>query len=330
MKVVIPLAGLGKRLRPQTHTRPKPLVNLAGKPLLGHILERITPLPIDEIIFITGYLGHQIEEYVSANYDLPARYVEQEEQLGQAHAIGLARDSLHGPTFIVFADTIFETDIQKLTQVESDGLIYTHEVDDPSRFGVAVMDGKHISRLVEKPKTPVGNLAIVGLYYFSEGEDLITAIDELLESGKQTEGEYYIADAIQLMIERGAKLETETMPVWLDCGTSEALLDTNRYLLGTYHQPEFAYPGSTVIPPVYIADSAVIENSVIGPHVSLDREARVTGSIVRDSILGQGCKVDKATLEASIIGNDASVRSTYSCLNVGDTASVSMGTTNTD
>ncbi len=144
MKVVIPLAGLGTRLRPQTYTRPKPLVNLAGKPLLGHILDRLTPLPIEEVIFITGYLGNQIEEYVRSAYTLPARYVEQTEQLGQAHAIQLTAEWLHGPTFVVFADTIFETDVRKLTQVKSDGLLYVHEVEDPRRFGVAVMDGPHI------------------------------------------------------------------------------------------------------------------------------------------------------------------------------------------
>ncbi len=327
MKVVIPLAGLGTRLRPQTYTRPKPLVNLAGKPLLGHILDRLAPLPIEEVIFITGYLGEQIEEYVGVNHKLPARYVEQKEQLGQAHALQLTKEWLHGPTFVVFADTIFETDIQRLMQVQSDGLLYVREVEDPRRFGVAVMDGEYISKLVEKPQTPVSNLAVVGLYYFSEGEQLAEAVDELIASGRQTAGEYYIADAIQIMIDRGAKLETQTIDVWLDCGTPSALLETNRYLLGTYEQHPCSFPGTTVLPPVYIAEGAKVENSVIGPHVSLDRDAEVSGSIVRDSILGAGCSIEDVTLKGSIVGNKARVRGSYSTLNVGDTSFISLGST---
>jgi glucose-1-phosphate thymidylyltransferase len=325
MKVVIPLAGLGTRLRPQTYTRPKPLVELAGKPLLGHILDRLAPLPIDEIIFITGYLGEQIQTYVDANYALPARYVEQSEQLGQAHAIQLARDHLDGPTFIVFADTIFEADLGELEHVQSDGVLYVHEVEDPRRFGVAVMDGQRVSRIVEKPSTPVSNLALVGLYYFTEGRLLLSAIDALIESGQQTGGEYYLADAVQIMIDRGAKLGTDTIDVWLDCGTPDALLHTNRYLLGTYPQQDCSFPGTTVLPPVYIAASAKVENSVIGPHVSLGNEASVIGSIVRDSILGEGCSVEDTALTGSIIGHKATVTGSYSTLNVGDSSSVSLG-----
>lgn len=330
MKVVIPLAGLGTRLRPQTYTRPKPLVNLAGKPLLGHILDRLAPLPIEEVVFITGYLGEQIEEYVQANHDLPARYVVQEEQLGQAHAIQLAKEWLHGPTFVVFADTIFETDIERLTQVQSDGLLYVREVDDPRRFGVAVMEGEYISRLVEKPQTQVSNLAVVGLYYFSQGEQLTEAVDELIASGQQTAGEYYIADAIQIMINGGAKLETQTIDVWLDCGTPSALLETNRYLLGTYEQHPCDFPGTTVLPPVYIADGAKLENSVVGPYVSVDRDSEVSGAIVRDSILGVGCRIEDATLKGSIVGNGATVRGSYSTLNVGDTSYVSLGSADSE
>lgn len=326
MKIVIPLAGLGTRLRPQTYTRPKPLVNLAGKPLLGHILDRLAPLPIDEVIFITGYLGGQIEEYVAAHYShLPARYVEQLEQLGQAHAVYLAREWLHGPTFIVFADTIFETDVSRLLAIEGDGLLYVHEVDDPRRFGVAVTENGQIRRLVEKPQNHVSNLAVVGLYYFTEGERLVEATGELLESGGMTKGEYWIADAIQLMIDRGARLQTAKVDVWLDCGTPEALLDTNRYLLGTYDQSVYGFPGTTVRPPVYIAEGARVENSVVGPYVSVDRGAHVTGAIVRDSILSEGCRIEDVVLERSIIGNDALVHGNYTTLNVGDSSHVSLG-----
>ncbi|MDQ3856030.1 MAG: sugar phosphate nucleotidyltransferase [Chloroflexota bacterium] len=325
MKVVIPLAGLGTRLRPQTYTRPKPLVNLAGKPLLGHILDRLSGLPIEEVIFITGYLGHQIEEYVRANHDFPARYVEQTEQLGQAHAIQLASEWLHGPTFVVFADTIFETDIKRIMSVESDGLLYVREVDDPRRFGVAVMNGHYIARLVEKPATPVSNLAVVGLYYFSEGKELAAATEELISRGQQTQGEYYIADAIQLMIDGGAKLETEKLDVWLDCGTPAALLDTNQYLLSVTHGGQYHFDDATVIPPVYIGEGVEVHRAVIGPNVSLDAGAEVVGSIVCDSILGKDCRIENATLCRSIIGEGATLRGVYSQLNVGDKSYINLG-----
>lgn len=325
MKAVIPLAGLGTRLRPQTYTRPKPLVNLAGKPLLGHILERLEPLALEEVIFITGYLGSQIEEYVRTTYAFPARFVEQAEQRGQSDAIRLAAEWIAGPTFVVFADTIFETDIGRLNRVESDGLLYVKEVADPRRFGVAVLDGPHIARLVEKPKEPVSNLATVGLYYFREGEALTSAIDEQVARGAPRGNEYFIADAIQIMIDRGAKLETEPMEVWLDCGTPDALLDTNRYLLGASAEHAYTFPESTIVPPVYIADGAKVENSIVGPHVSLDAGGEVRGSIVRDSILGKDCHIQDATLSGSIVGHDATVVGGYSTLNVGDSSYINMG-----
>lgn len=325
MKVVIPLAGLGTRLRPQTYTRPKPLVNLAGKPLLGHILDRLKPLQIDEIIFITGYLGEQIEEYVKSTYDIPSRFVEQEEQLGQAHAIQLAKEWIHGPTFIVFADTIFETDISKLNEVESDGLLYVNEVEDPRRFGVAVMEGQYISKLVEKSQQPLSNLAMVGLYYFTEGEQLTSAIDELISGGHRTGGEFYLTDAIQIMIDRGARLETRTVDVWLDCGTPATLLESNRYLLGHNPQAPYDFPGATIVPPVHIGEGARVDRSVIGPNVSIDDGGEVTGSIVRESILGKDCKIEDVNLSDSIVGHKAVVRGSSSQLNIGDSSYISLG-----
>lgn len=325
MKIVIPLAGLGTRLRPHTYTRPKPLVNLAGKPILGHILDRLTPLPIDEVIFITGYLGEQIEEYVRENYLFPSRFVEQAEQLGQAHAIQLAGEWLHGPTFVIFADTIVDHDFSNLTEVQSDGVLYVHEVPDPRRFGVAVLEGQYVQRLVEKPQTPVSNLATVGLYYFREGEQLYSAVNELIAQGRQTAGEYYIADAIQIMIDRGARIGTEKIDVWLDAGTADAILEANSYLLAQQQNGSYQYPDSTIVPPVYIAPSARIENSIVGPNVSLDDDACVVSSIVRDSILGKGCRIEQATLAHSLVGSGATVRASHSSLNVGDTSYVSLG-----
>ncbi len=325
MKIVLPLAGLGTRLRPHTYTRPKALVSLAGKPLLAHIIDRLSPLPCEEMIFITGYLGEQIEEYIKTHYSFNSRFVEQKEPKGQAHAIQLAREWINGPTFIVFADTIFETDVTRLLQVESDGLLYVHQVEDPRRFGVTVLDGKYVKKIVEKPKTPVSNLAIVGLYYFRYGEQLIEAIDELISSNKQTQGEFYLADAIQIMIDKGAKFETEEINLWLDAGTPSALLETNRYLLSNHPQHEYNFPGSVIRSPVYIPESARIEDSIIGPYVSLDEGAVVKSSIIQDSILGQECTIEFAALYHSLIGNSAVVRGSHTTLNVGDNSSISLG-----
>jgi len=300
---------------------------LAGKPLLGHILERLSPLPIEEVIFITGYLGEQIEEYVTSTWDFPARFVVQQEQLGQAHAIQLARDQLHGPTFVVFADTIFETDITRITQVKSDGLLYVREVEDPRSYGVAVMDGEYIARLVEKSSEPESNLAVVGLYYFSEGERLAEAVDELLASGRQTGGEYYLADAIQIMIDRGAKIEVEGIDVWLDCGRPSTLLDTNRHLLGRIQGNDAKHTriNTTIVPPVYIGKGAQLTNSVVGPNVSVGAGVEVSGSLISESILGESCRIVNSALVGSIIGHGATVYSSLNRLNVGDTSSVNLG-----
>jgi glucose-1-phosphate thymidylyltransferase len=196
MKVIIPLAGFGKRLRPHTYTKPKPLVNVAGKPVLGHILDRLNNLDIEEIIFIVGYLGEQIEEYVEATYKFHTRYIEQNELLGQAHAIYLAKDHVREPVLIIFVDTIFEADLKALAELTADGAIYVKEVDDPRRFGVVTLQDGFITHFVEKPSTPVSNLAVTGVYYIKDAPMLFECIDELIARNIQTQGEYFLADAL--------------------------------------------------------------------------------------------------------------------------------------
>jgi glucose-1-phosphate thymidylyltransferase len=278
---------------------------------------------IDETIFIVGYLGEQIEKYVADQYPhVRARYVEQDEMKGQAHAIRLAKEHIDQEVLIIFGDTIWETDVTRLSRVQGDGLIYTKEVPDPRRFGVALLKDGFVTKFVEKPETQISNLAVVGVYYFRVWQRLLTALDALIERNIQTKGEYFLADAMQLMIEDGARLEAETMAVWEDCGTVPSILKTNRYLLTKHGSHARDLPGSVILPPVYISDSAHIMNSIIGPNVSISEDATVENSIVRDTIISEGAHIETRVLEGSLIGKDALVRGTYQRLNVGDSSEI--------
>lgn len=334
MKVVIPLAGFGKRMRPHTWSKPKPLVNVAGKPVLGHILDKLAHLDVnvDELIFIVGWLGEQIEAYYQASgYPYPARYVEQKELLGQAHAIWLAREHLAGPMLIIFVDTVFEADLKGLETSGLDGILYVKEVEDPRRFGVAVTgrDGL-VQRLIEKPETFENRLAVVGVYYIRDSAWLLRAIEELIARGIQTKGEYYLADAFTLMIQQGARLGIREVWVWEDCGTPQDVLKTNRYLLehGQDNGPVAPTIHSVVIPPVYIAPSARVEHSIIGPYVTIAENSIVLRSIIRDSIIDEGAYIDDTMLDRSLIGKDAVVRGRYRVLNVGDSSQVDFAREN--
>lgn len=339
MKAIIPLAGFGTRLRPHTYTKPKPLVNVAGKPVLGHILDKLLDLDIEEILFITGYLGDQIEQYVSTHYHFPARYVEQKELKGQAHAIWLAREHVQGPVLIIFVDTIFEADLKPLENVASDGVIYVKEVEDPRRFGVVTVEDGYITRFVEKPAEPVSNLAVIGVYYLKQSGLLFDCIDELIARDIQTKGEYFLADALQLMVERGARLDAWTVDVWEDCGTPEAVLHTNRYLLRKVEHVEPATDSSIIVPPAYVDPTARleksvvgpfvhvgagchIESSIVGPYVSLAEKAQVHRSIITDSVINKGAQIQDAMLTRSLIGEAARVRGNFESLNVGDSSQV--------
>ncbi len=329
MKAVILLAGLGTRLRPHTYSKPKPLVQVAGKPVLGHILDSLADLKIEETIFIVGYLGDQIQTYVTDHYpNMRARYVEQTEMKGQAHAILLAKEFIDQPVLVIFGDTIWETDFSRLGRVTHDGLIYVKEVSDPRRFGVVRMKDGFVTQFVEKPSKPISNLAVVGVYYFRAWQMLMGCIETLIERNIQTKGEYFLADAMQLMIEGGAKLEVETIPIWEDCGTREAILKTNRYLLTKQGSQAKQVEGSVILPPVYISDNACIKNSIIGPYVSISENAKVQDSIVRDCIISEGSQIENAMLESSLIGKDAHVRGTFERLNVGDSSEVDSSSMN--
>lgn len=326
MKAVILLAGLGTRMRPHTWSKPKPLVPVAGKTILGHILDNLHGLEISEYIFVVGYLGEQIQAFMREQYPgIRARFVEQKEAHGQSQAIQLAHEFMDEPTLIIFGDTIWETDFARLGRVTSDGLIYVKAVDDPRRFGIAFLKDGYAVKLVEKPQNPESNLAIVGVYYFRNSKRLLAAIDRQIAQNIKTKDEYFLADAVQIMLDDGAKMEVETIPVWEDCGTPTALLQTNRYLLNRHARDNNAYPQSVIVPPVYISASANIINSIIGPNVSISDDTTIQNSIIRESIIGTGAFIENRVLEDSIIGNDARVRGGSQRLNVGDSSEIDTG-----
>ena len=235
MDVILPAAGLGTRVRPQTWSKPKPLVAVGGKPILAHVLDRVLPLNPSKIVYIIGYLGDQIEEWARATYDLPQEFVLQPEMKGQTDALLRCRDVARDDALIVFPDSIFEADFSGLKNFDADGALFTIEYDDPSPFGVAVKEGGRVTRLVEKPQEPVSNEVLMGMYYVRSMPALYAAIEEQMRRDIQLKGEYFIADAFQVMIDGGASFVTLPVTVWEDCGSIEGLLQTNRYLLD--HRP---------------------------------------------------------------------------------------------
>ena len=318
------MAGYGTRLRPHTWSKPKPLVSVAGKTVLGHVLDMFADVPdIDEIIFIVGYLGEQAETFMAENYpDTPTQFVVQEEMLGQSHALWLAREYLQGPICMVFVDTLIDADLSGLAQEKADAVAWVKQVEDPRRFGVAEVDAKgYVQRLVEKPDDMSNNLALVGFYYFKEAEQLVRAIEDQMETGSQLGGEFYLADAINVMLDQSMKMRVETVDVWKDCGKPGDLLETNRYLLDNQRDntSEAAQrEGAIIIPPVFIHPTAEISESVIGPHASIGPECVIQHSIVSDSILEAGVFVQESILVESIIGREARVVGRSLRLNIGD------------
>lgn len=324
MHVVIPVAGLGTRLRPHTWSKPKPLVTVAGKPILGHVLDRLLSLPLERVVFVTGYLGEQIEDYVRLHYEFDAVFVEQPEPLGQSHALLQAKGLITGPTLVVFPDLIFDADLESLVSCPWDGVVYVKEVDDPRRFGVVVVEDGRIVRLVEKPQTPVSNLAVVGIYYFRDFADLIAAIEQQITEDRRRGNEYYLAEAIQILIDRGRMIVAQPVSVWEDCGTVEALLQTNRFLLERQAQEHPTFPTSVVIPPVVIDPSATIERAVVGPYVSIGAGAVVSHAIVADSIIDEGATINGVMLHRSIVGRGARVIGDFLRVNVGDSSEIAF------
>jgi len=333
LKIVIPMAGWGTRMRPHTWSKPKPLVSVAGRTSFDHLMDMFKTVPNPEnteYIFIIGpFLGEQIPVYVQKNYpNIKAHYVVQEEMKGQSHALWLARHHLSGPTIMVFSDTLLETDFSFLAQEDCDGVAWVKAVPDPRRFGVAEVKDGCISRLIEKPKTMENNLALVGCYYFKKGEDLVSAINEQMKRGIALKGEYFLADALNIMLDYGSRMRTNSVDVWLDTGTIEATLETNQYMLehgrDNSQQAVAAATGGTIIPPVFVHPSANIEGSIIGPHVSIGADCEVSGCVLRNSILDDGAVVTDSVLVGSFIGRQARVEGRPATINIGDNSSIQL------
>lgn len=331
MKIVIPLAGYGKRLRPHTFTKPKPLVNVAGKPVLGHVLDMFKALEnVEEIIFIVGHLGEQIEEYVARDYPhIKATYFEQKELNGQSTAIYLARERLSGvnagPMLMVFVDTIIEADLTHLKHETADAVTWVKEVDDPRRFGVAEVGAEGwVTRLIEKPQDKSNNRVVVGFYYFRDSGLLMDCIREQVEKDIRTQSEYFLADAVNLMLQRGLKMRVQPVDVWQDCGKVETVLETNRYLLAHGHDNSagVSREGVMIVPPVNIHPSAKITRAIIGPNATVAAGCTVEDSIIQDSILDEGAAVHSALLRQSLIGKDARLAGRFRMFNIGEASEV--------
>ena len=318
MDIILPVAGFGTRLRPQTWTKPKPLVSVAGKPMLAHVLDRVLPLNPTKVVFITGFLGDQIETWACDNLDVPVAFVEQPEMRGQTDAILRTRDLVAGDALILFPDMLFEADFSPLRNVEADVVMFTKEVVDPSALGIAVVEDGRIVRLVEKPQEPISNLAVIGIYYIRHMPDLYVAIEEQMRRGLSLKNEYFIADAIQLMIDAGARVIPLPVTEWEDCGNAETLLSTNRFLLQRQNRDVGARNGSVIVAPSFVADDAVIDHSVVGPFASIGSCVTVRDSIVRDCIIEEHAQVSEALVDGSIVGRRARINGFARGLNVGD------------
>ncbi|MDO8550971.1 MAG: sugar phosphate nucleotidyltransferase [Ignavibacteria bacterium] len=322
MRAIIPVAGIGTRLKPHTYSTPKVLLNVGGKPIIAHILDKLLEEGINKATFVIGHLGDMIKEYVEKTYpSMKSSFIEQESMEGLGHAIYTAIPTFDDEEiFIILGDTIFDVDLKNVfkNKISSLGV---KEVEDPRRFGVAVLKNGYVEKLVEKPQTPVSNLALVGLYYVSHKKALINCLNELVEKDIRTKGELQLTDALQIMIEQGEKVTIFPVEGWYDCGKPETLLSTNQFLL---NKKSFSRKLNNVVinQPVFIAEDADVVNSVIGPYATIASGCKIKDCIIKNSIIDSNAQVEKALLDNSIIGSNAFIRGAYKRLNSGDSSEV--------
>ena len=331
MKAVIPVAGTGLRLRPLTYTQPKPLIPVAGKPILSFIVDQLIELGVTDFIFIIGYLGEKIREYVERTYPEQNHYfVHQEERIGSAHAIWLARDHYADADqiMIFFGDAIIDADLKAFMDSPV-SCLGVKTVDDPRQFGVVEFDlDGQLSNLIEKPRIPKSNLAMVGCYMIREVHQFIEACQFNLDNGIRSIGEYPLTDALARMLEWGTQLTTVRVDNWFDCGRREVLLETNAIFLD---RPGFAtedpppYDNSIVIHPVHIGPGCDLSNSIVGPHVTIGANTKLEHAIVSNSIIGDYARIHDIVLRNSVVGNDASIGGLRQSLNIGDNTEIDFG-----
>ncbi|NOY12559.1 MAG: NTP transferase domain-containing protein [Deltaproteobacteria bacterium] len=329
MKVVLPVAGKGTRLRPHTHTKAKSLVHVAGKTVLEHIIERLQVIEVEEYIFIIDENGQQVADFMRRKFpDLKCCYLVQKERLGPAHAVALAATEVKegDDLLVVFNDTIFVTDLTQIPQLcaDADGLIYSKEVEDYQRFGVNVLRDGYVVDMVEKPDTPVSRLAQVGLYYLKDGAGFLRHIEKTIDAGETVKGEYYLPSVFMRMIAAGIRLKAPEIDAWLDCGKPETLLETNRFLLQGRHHIHGETIDSVLIEPVHIERGATVKNSIVGPNVSIAAGSVIENSVIRDSIINADNRVSNLILDHSLLGDSVCLVGAPRRMNIGDHSHIEM------
>lgn len=329
MKLIVPMAGRGTRLRPHTHVTPKPLLPVVGRTMVERIVETFGGvLPgFDEAVFILGPdFGDDVRQAltdISARHGMKAHFAVQTQALGTGHAVLQAAPWLDGECIVVFADTLFGMDAAP--DLDADAVIWVKNVDDPRRFGVVVKDGDRITAFVEKPQEPISNEAIIGIYYVRDGAALLASLQYLMdENVTGVGGEYQLTDALDRMLNEGQVFKTATVTEWLDCGTIPALMETNAVVLAQEgeNRKEGTVENSTIVEPVYIGPGARVENAVVGPYAAIHGDAVVRGSVVRNTIVFEGATIEDANLDQSLVGHKAEVRGFSGTLNIGDHATV--------
>ncbi len=331
MKAIIPVAGIGSRMKPHTQTQPKSLIPVAGKAILGHIIDSMIDAKVDELIFIIGYQGDKIQNYVNKNYsDIKCHFVMQTLGKGTAHAIYLAKDNVepNEAILIVLGDSIIEANLKEII-LKKETCLGVKKVNDPRIFGVAELkeDGK-VKKLVEKPTIPKSNLALVGLYFIRKASTLMDSIKTIVENDIRSQNEFHLTDALQNMLEQGEHISVFNVESWFDCGKKSIILQTNANLLrNTNYQkvPDQIYANNNiVVQPVNIADNAKISNSIIGPNVCIGEETEVNDSIIKNTIIAANAKLENIVLEDSLLGNDSTLIGSKHSLNIGDNAEINF------
>ena len=329
MKAIIPVAGAGTKLRPHTYTQPKALIPLAGRTILNIIVDQLKDAGVNEFIFIIGYLGEKIQDYVTKHYpDLNCHFVTQNDRHGTGHAVALTQQIVgDDQVIIVLGDTIAEFDMQQVLS-SSVSMLGVKKVDDPRNFGVAEIDEEGwISKVVEKPAIPKSNMALVGIYKILETELLYNCLGKVLGANEGYH-DFNLTDALECMIANGAKFKSFKVSNWFDCGKKETLLESNAILLkkfGGNMSEENPFQNTIIIPPVTIGDGCVIKNSVIGPNVAIGEHTSINHAIIKDSIIGSYSNLYEIVLNNSLIGNDAEVKGVSRNLNIGDNTAIDLG-----
>ncbi len=330
MKAIIPVAGAGTKLRPHTYTQPKALIPLAGKTILSINVDQLHEAGINEFVFIVGYLGEKIQDYIKAKYpQLTCHFIYQNERKGTAHAIDLARKIIgDDEVFIALGDTICEYEIKEILDAPF-SMLGVKKVDDPRSFGVAEIDDDgFITRVVEKPFIPKSNMALVGLYKIKDSSLLFKCVSNILTNDIKSHNEFNLTDALECMITGGSRFKSFKVENWFDCGRKESLLQSNSILLekfgGTIAESN-KFENTIFIPPVSIAEGCDIKNSIIGPHVAMGENTIVHSSIVKASIIGSFSKLYDVMLDDSLIGNDTEVKGETRSLNIGDNTEIDFG-----